>query len=404
MRTAQPAPRHLKQQPGRLAGVRPVVISRGGTAVATGVAVTVPAGLGAVAMAAPASAATPQLGGMPAAGAVPTAAPQAAPATPSSPVVVIRYGSRGPAVNVVQSRVGASVDGHFGPQTRAAVQAFQRSRGLSPDGVVGPATWHALGGYWDGSKVTPPEHCDTLNVIRYGWSGGVVQALQTRLDVAPVDARFGPQTLEAVKAYQRSRGLAVDGVVGPATWKALGGYPCSMGAIPPAGSDVNIPGEDDEPDSTAPIGSPNAAYRMPYPAGVTHRISQGPGGQTSHHTVYNRSAIDIAMPSGSTVTAARSGTVYRVGWTSYGAGKQIMIKDASGRCQVYAHLSEFTVRDGEHVSRGERIALSGNTGDSTGPHLHFDVISCSSLRALGPVYTYERGSSYPGGTYVTSRN
>ncbi|MDF8263839.1 peptidoglycan-binding protein [Luteipulveratus flavus] len=364
-----------------------MVLGRGGAVVATGAAITVPAGLGAVAAASPAAAATPELGGAPIAAArPPAAAPTAVPTQPT--VVVLRYGSSGDLVRVLQNRVGGlSVDGSFGPLTLARVKAYQRSKGLTPDGYVGTATWQALGGFpgSDPAPPTPKPRCEPVTVLRYGWEGTAVSALQRSLELK-VDGVFGPATLAAVKVFQGSHGLAADGVVGPQTWAALGGYPCGTSGEP----------------GDAPIGSPDAPYRMPYPDGVRHQITQGPGGSTSHNTVYNRTAIDIGMPSGSTVTAARAGTVQRVGWTSYGAGKQIMIRDDSGRCQVYAHLSAYEVYDGERVARGEVIARSGNTGDTTGPHLHFDIVDCSSLRAIGPANTYERGTSYPSGIWVTS--
>ena len=58
----------------------------------------------------------------------------------------LRRGASGELVKEVQAKVGATVDGDFGPKTEAAVRAFQRARGLVPDGIVGPKTWAALDG------------------------------------------------------------------------------------------------------------------------------------------------------------------------------------------------------------------------------------------------------------------
>lgn len=240
-----PAPQHLRQRPRRSPVVRPTLTVRRGTVVATGAALAVPASFGAVIAAAPAKAATPAIQPQ----AAPT--PAAAPATPTSPtsVVVLRYSSKGTLVKVLQSRLGITVDGSFGPQTLGAVKSFQDKHSLEADGLVGPLTWSALGGY-PGSIDEPPETPNpacTSYVIRYGSSGEVVTAAQKRLGITQ-DGRFGPGTLAAVKTFQASNDLAQDGIVGPMTWSALGGYPCDSDApTPPPASEPPPPGDGDGP-------------------------------------------------------------------------------------------------------------------------------------------------------------
>lgn len=91
-------------------------------------------------------------------------------------------------------------------------------------------------------------------------------------------------------------------------------------------------------------------------------------GATSYH-----GAIDWATPTGTAVFASSSGTVARAGWVgSY--GNVIYINHPDGNQTRYAHLSRILVSAGQSVSQGQRIALSGNTGVSTGPHLHFELI------------------------------
>ncbi|MGB9680197.1 MAG: M23 family metallopeptidase [Minisyncoccia bacterium] len=82
--------------------------------------------------------------------------------------------------------------------------------------------------------------------------------------------------------------------------------------------------------------------------------------------------IDIAVPVGTPVKAAGSGTVTYAGWLS-GYGKAIMIDHGYGITSVYGHNSEILVKVGQTVKRGDIIAKSGNTGRSTGPHVHFEV-------------------------------
>ncbi|GAA2040431.1 MULTISPECIES: M23 family metallopeptidase [Streptomyces] len=93
-----------------------------------------------------------------------------------------------------------------------------------------------------------------------------------------------------------------------------------------------------------------------------------PGGWAAgRHT-----GTDFAVPVGTPVQAAGPGTVIFAGdWGDY--GKAVLIEMTDGYYTLYAHLSEIHVKDGQVVNGGERAGLSGNTGRSTGPHLHFEV-------------------------------
>jgi cell wall-associated NlpC family hydrolase len=122
--------------------------------------------------------------------------------------VLLKLGRRGPEVKAVQRALGIPADGIFGPQTRAAVLAFQARNGLLADGMVGPQTRAALFGR--GERAAP-------KLIRAWW----VAPVQRKLGV-PVDGVYGPQTRAAVRAYQARHGLIVDGIVGPQTLAHLG--------------------------------------------------------------------------------------------------------------------------------------------------------------------------------------
>lgn len=92
-------------------------------------------------------------------------------------------------------------------------------------------------------------------------------------------------------------------------------------------------------------------------------------GVPSFHT-----GIDIAVPEGTAVRAAAAGTVTFAGWDrETGFGVLVIIDHGNGYETYYAHLAKLLVSPGQRVSPGEIIALSGNTGLSTGPHLHFEV-------------------------------
>jgi murein DD-endopeptidase MepM/ murein hydrolase activator NlpD len=84
-------------------------------------------------------------------------------------------------------------------------------------------------------------------------------------------------------------------------------------------------------------------------------------------------AIDIGAPTGSAVQAADGGFVSFAGWTDVGYGYLIVIDHANGFATYYAHLSNLYVGLGQAVERGQVIGAAGNTGWSTGPHLHFEI-------------------------------
>jgi murein DD-endopeptidase MepM/ murein hydrolase activator NlpD len=83
--------------------------------------------------------------------------------------------------------------------------------------------------------------------------------------------------------------------------------------------------------------------------------------------------IDFAGNDGQTVHAVGAGTVVGAGWLYSGYGMSIMIDHGNGYFSHYAHLQKVVVSEGQHVVAGQGIGLEGSTGDSTGPHLHFEI-------------------------------
>jgi murein DD-endopeptidase MepM/ murein hydrolase activator NlpD len=93
------------------------------------------------------------------------------------------------------------------------------------------------------------------------------------------------------------------------------------------------------------------------------------------------SAIDIVVSLGTKVKATNAGTVADTGYNSV-FGNYVILKHASGYQSLYAHLSQISVKEGSSISQGSIIGLSGNTGQSTGPHLHFSIFK--NGQALDP--------------------
>lgn len=83
--------------------------------------------------------------------------------------------------------------------------------------------------------------------------------------------------------------------------------------------------------------------------------------------------IDITANAGDGVFAADAGVVTVAGWNNYGYGNVVMIDHGNGYVTVYAHLSQINVSVCESVGQGTLIGLAGSTGNSTGPHLHFEI-------------------------------
>ena len=88
---------------------------------------------------------------------------------------------------------------------------------------------------------------------------------------------------------------------------------------------------------------------------------------------YDHRAIDIAAVQGTPVTAADRGVVVRAGWNDQGYGRFVVIDHQIDYVTLYAHLDRILVHEGEIVGQGQVIGTVGSTGNSTGPHLHFEI-------------------------------
>ena len=138
-------------------------------------------------------------------------------------------------------------------------------------------------------------------------------------------------------------------------------------------------------------GSPNVEndtfknYAFPYPKGKAYKLMQGYNGSFSHQDPYSRYALDFSMPIGDTVCATIDGVVVGVVQKHDKGGKSkryreyanfITLYHDNGYLSQYVHLKKngSLVKVGDEVKQGQPIAFSGNTGFSSGPHLHFAVL------------------------------
>lgn len=253
--------------------------------------------------------------------AAPSAAQAATPAWP-----VLASGASGANVTSAQFLLrhhgrSLTVDGWYGAGTVSAVQSFQSANGLTADGIIGPATWGRL--------------VVTLDV---GANNNAVRALQTALNKyghgLTVDGVWGAATTNAVNSFKAARGLTGGTTVGVTTWQWLIGD-----------------------------GGGSGSYRLIIGRSVLPR-----GEYDDPHHDYP--AIDLPTVTGVTAYAITGGVVSHVdGGCGYGIG----ISGDDGAYYQYCHLSSRSVAAGARVSPGQIVGYTGNTGNSTGPHLHFEV-------------------------------
>jgi peptidoglycan hydrolase-like protein with peptidoglycan-binding domain len=247
-------------------------------------------------------------------------------------------------------------------------------------------------------------------------ASGRVAALQVALRAVglyagTVDGTDGPGTRAAVRAFQARHGLAVDGIAGPATRRALGrrgrpawgsralhagergwdvavlqfllareGFPSGtvdggFGAhldaalrrfqrwagVPPDG----VAGPATRRALRGPRPATPLRFAWPVRAAVGDRF--GPRGARFH------SGVDFPVATGTPIAAAGRGCVAFAGYDAGGYGNLVVIRHRLGVTTWYAHLSRISVSAGQCVVAGVRVGLAGATGDATGPHLHFEV-------------------------------
>jgi murein DD-endopeptidase MepM/ murein hydrolase activator NlpD len=160
-------------------------------------------------------------------------------------------------------------------------------------------------------------------------------------------------------------------------------------------------------------------YLPPIKPGSAFQVTQGFGGKFSHQDEQNHFAIDIAMPVGTPILAARSGVVMKVDNDYFRGGTDnqaylsrantIRILHDDGSMALYAHLEleQAQVHPGQKVYAGQLIAYSGNTGFTSGPHLHFSVQVNKGMKLVSVPFKFSEDDGELGppiGSWLTSIN
>jgi len=175
----------------------------------------------------------------------------------------------------------------------------------------------------------------------------------------------------------------------------------------PARSRINLyQGTDGIPSYTYRwvIGDPQARpqnhhYQLPLPSNGRYQVSQSFNGRFSHQQQPSQYAVDFSMPVGTDIKAARQGTVILVtdnynfgGKSDYFLDKanHVMVLHSDGTYAIYAHIlpGSAYVQAGDNVSAGQRIARSGSSGFSTGPHLHFALFRNTNFTTVSIPFSF----------------
>lgn len=204
---------------------------------------------------------------------------------------------------------------------------------------------------------------------------GVTRFVASNATARPWSFRVAVERLKNLKA---SGALPIRAVIGPGEERTLG----TLTAVQPGLATSWSSSWGAAPGSM--LARPDASwrYRMPFGGGKERVLSQGVGGRFSH-TGPARYSFDFSMPAGTPVLAARAGRVVSVRDGHRDSGRRkvrydeanaVEVRHADGTVAVYAHLRKgIPVQVGDSVAAGERIGFSGDSGYSTGPHLHFMV-------------------------------
>ncbi|MGA5118803.1 M23 family metallopeptidase [Streptomyces pseudogriseolus] len=194
-----------------------------------------------------------------------------------------------------------------------------------------------------------------------------------------VISRFPRTTVTRTRAAVLAAGLGSTAVLGAGVAVASSGN-SAPAAVAPAQAAAKAEAAKTQAVKASAVKKATQAAKKSTPSWVSpvksYKLSASfaqNGGMWAH----KHSGQDYAVPTGTPVMAAHGGTVVKAGGNGAGDGpaygNAIVIKHGNKTYSQYAHLSSVNVKVGQVVKTGQKIALSGNTGNSSGPHLHFEI-------------------------------
>jgi murein DD-endopeptidase MepM/ murein hydrolase activator NlpD len=272
---------------------------------------------------------------------------------PGAPAGLLRLGDTGPDVIRVQTALGQTPDGVFGPRTDRAVRVFQGRNGLLVDGIVGPHTWGTLFGP-HGASYDPVAPRYQFKIQR----ASAVEEARVR----PALAGKGP----VAKIVLKTTPAADQGTTAPAP-RSGHRHANTVPAVDRS-SPAPAPHRSSPPRSSAPVSTSCGSSRIVAPVrGYT--VTGDFGEQRPGHL---HTGLDLAVAYGTPIVAAACGVVTTAG-VQGGYGNIVCVKHSSTLTTCYAHMSRFATRVGQTVHQGQVIGYVGCTGSCTGPHVHFET-------------------------------
>lgn len=302
--------------------------------------------------------------------------------------IMLEHGDRGAKVKKTQELLShfgydLEIDGIYGYQTKEIVKDFQLNNGLNVDGIVGDNTFELIKKRAKNIKYTVKKG-DTLSEIAQKYNSTINDICKLnnlssnkiiigqKLSIAKTGVGGGrEQKIYASIIHKVQRGdtlsvLAKKYGTDIQTIKLANNLHSNIIYV---GQNLRIPHL--KSGANSPFHLTKGSIIWP----VIGRLSSSFGWRTHpiKKTKEFHQGIDIAVPINTKIRAAAGGTIIQSGWIS-GFGKTIVIDHGQDIETLYGHNARLIVNSGNKVNVGDVIALSGNTGMSTGPHLHFGIL------------------------------